>query len=156
MTKLINISYESVNPIYLLIVHLAIIFPYISVLFASPHIFPSSVSAILRIFLLTNLVSGFGINATIVNTVVLAFVFLVVILTALHFIFSSVFTFCTKLLSLLLKIFEYLLVPFVNFSAYCLVQASDPSQATGGRVICALTFFFINLTVLVVLVALKF
>jgi hypothetical protein len=156
VTKLINISYESVNSLYLLIVHLAIIFPYISVLFASPHIFPSSVSSILRIFLLTNLVSGFGINASIVTAVVLAFVFLVVLLTALHFIFSSVFTFCTKLLSIMLKIFEYFFVPLVNFSAYCLVQAGDPSQATGGRVIYALTFLFINLTVLVVLVSLKF
>jgi hypothetical protein len=156
VTKLINISYESVNPVYLLIVHLVIIFPYISVLFATPRIFPSSISSILRIFLLTNLTTGFGINASIVTIVVLAFVFLVVLLTAMHFIFSSVFTFCTKLLSIMLKMLEYFFVPLINFSAYCLVQAGDASQATGGRALCGITFLLINLSVLVVLVALKF
>jgi hypothetical protein len=156
VTKLINISFESVSPIYLLIVHLAIIFPFISVLFASPNIFPASVSAVLRIFLLSNLVTGFGISASIVTIVLLVYVFLVAVLTALHIIFSSVFAFCSKLLSFLLKLVEYFLVPLVNFAAYCLLQAGDASQGLGARALNATTFLLVNVSVLVVLVSLKF
>lgn len=156
VTKLLNISFESVNPIYLLIIHIAIIFPFISVIFVTPHIFPASVSSVLKIFLLSNLVNNFGISASIVTIVVLVFAFLVVLLTALHFAFSSVFSFCSKLLSFLLKLVEYFLVPLVNFAAYCMLQIGDQKQSAGTQVLNVLTFLFINFTTLVVLVMLKF
>jgi hypothetical protein len=156
ITKLLNLSFESVNPFYLLIVHVAIIFPFISILFLTPNIFPTSVSSVLKIFLLSNLVTSFGINASIVTIVVLVFVFLIGLLTALHFIFSSVFTFCSKLLSFLLKLAEYLLVPLINFAAYCLTQAGDSTQGAGIKAISIVTFILINFSTLVVLVLLKF
>ena len=156
MTKLLNISFESVNPLYLLIVHLAIIFPYISVIFGSPNIFPSSVSAILRIFMLSNLITGFGISAAIVTTVVLVFVMVITLLTAIHFIFSSVFSFCSKLLSFLMMLVGYFLVPLVNFAAYCLIQAGDQNQGGGMRALSVITFILINLPVVMVLFLLKF
>lgn len=156
ITKLLNISFESVNPLYLLIVHIAIIFPAISVIFTTPHIFPSSVSSVLRIFLLSNLVTSFGISGSIVTIVVLVFVVLVALLGALHFLFSSVFSMCSKVLSFLVKVAEYLLVPLVNFAAYCLVQMGESRQEDGMQALSAITFILINLTVLAVLVLLKF
>lgn len=156
VTKLLNVSFESVSSLYLLIVHAAIIFPYISVIFSTPHIFPASVSSILRIFLLSNLITSFGISASIVTIVVLVFVFLIVLLTALHFIFSSVFNFCSKLLSFLVKLMEYFLVPMVNFAAYCYLKLGEGSQSAGNQALNAITLIFINLSVLIVLVLLKF
>ena len=156
VTKLLNISFESVNPFYLLIVNLAIVFPYISVLFATPDIFLGSVSSVLRIFLLSNLITGFGISAPIVTTVVLVFVMLIAILTAIHFIFSSVFTFCSKLLSFLIKIVEYFLVPLVNFAAYCFIQTGDQKLGSGMRALNIVTFLLINLSVVIVLILQKF
>ena len=43
LAKLINVSFAPVNPLYLMIIHLVLLFPFISVIFVTPNIFPSAV-----------------------------------------------------------------------------------------------------------------
>lgn len=109
----------------------------------------------LRIFLLSNLINTFGISVTIVTISVLVFSFLITVLTILHFVFTSIFGFCSKLLSFLTKITEYFMVPLINFSAYCFMQMGSASNP-GLQTLFSLTIIFVNFSALVVLVLLKF
>lgn len=109
----------------------------------------------MRVFLLSNLVSSFGVSVTIVTISVLVFAFLITVLTILHFVFTSIFGFCSKLLSFLTKLTEYFIVPLINFSAYCFMQIGNGSNP-GLQTMYSLTIIFVNFSTLVVLVLLKF
>lgn len=85
----------------------------------------------------------------------LVFAFMITVLTILHFVFSSIFGFCSKLLSFLTKLTEYFIVPLINFSAYCFVQVGNGANP-GLQSMFALTIVFVNFSALVVLVLLKF
>lgn len=45
--------------------------------------------------------------------------FLMIVLVVVHLVFDSVFPILSKILSFLVKITEYLIIPFINYAAYC-------------------------------------
>jgi hypothetical protein len=74
---------------------------------------------------MSNLITSFGISPGIVTGSTLTVFFIITLLIALHLVLSSVFSFCSKLLSLLIKLTEYFIVPLVNYAAYCYTDMTD-------------------------------
>jgi len=81
---------------------------------------------------------------------------MIVVLTVVHLVFTQVFTFCTKLLSLLLKLGQFLLVPLVDYGAHCYSQISNSTSSIPIMVLSGIVLVLLSMSVKVLAVYLKF
>jgi hypothetical protein len=80
----------------------------------------------------------------------------VVVLTVAHLVFTQVFTFCTKLLCLLFKLGQFLLVPLADYGAHLSTHFSSPNISLGLLVLSGIVIVLLVMSFLALAIYLKF
>jgi hypothetical protein len=83
--------------------------------------------SVIRSFSIANLPNNFGISWNIIDGVLIAWTFLILLLTVAHFVFDSVFSSITYFLLINIKLCSFFLVPLIEFIAVSFLQVGDSS-----------------------------
>ena len=100
--------------------------------------------------------TSFGIEVEIVLACVLVFVLTLVVLTALHFVFGSVFSLVSRVTGVMVKAVEYMAVPLAAFAGYCLQMVAVDGQGAVKMVLGSLCIVLIPCVLVIVMVLVKF
>lgn len=73
-----------------------------------------------------------------------------------HFIFTQVFTFCTKMLCLLLRLGQFLVVPLADYGAHCYSQFYNPNSTISIRILSSIVLVLLITSAVALVVYLKF